>query len=165
MDDVAQDAKPKGLFDRSTKGRSLDSVSVQVERGRIRFFAQSLGETDPIHLDIDSARKAGYPDLVAPPSFFMAIEAMADEERLRLGQPSLLQLLRCDFRRLLHGDESYTYRGLVFAGDELRFDTKIVDFYEKKGGLMEFVQIESTVSHPQRGTLIIANRSLLHRLG
>ena len=92
-------------------------------------------------------------------------EAMADEERSRLDQPSLLQVLHCDFRRLLHGDESYTYQGLVFAGDELRFDTKIVDFYEKKGGLMEFVQIESTVSHPDRGTLITANRTLLHRLG
>lgn len=165
MNDVAQDTKPKGLFDRSTKGRTLAPVSVQVERGRIRFFAKSLGETDPIHFDIDVARAAGYPDLVAPPSFFMAIEAMADEERSRLDQPSLLQVLHCDFRRLLHGDESYMYQGLVFAGDELRFDTKIVDFYEKKGGLMEFVQIESTVSHPDRGTLITANRTLLHRLG
>ena len=65
MNDVAQDTKPKGLFDRSTKGRTLAPVSVQVERGRIRFFAKSLGETDPIHFDIDAARAAGYPDLVA----------------------------------------------------------------------------------------------------
>lgn len=165
MNDVSANTKPQGLFDRNAKGRSLDPVNVQVERGRIRFFAQSLGETDPIHFDIGAAKAAGYPDIVATPSFFMAIEAMADEERSRLGQPSLLQVLRCDFRRLLHGDENYTYRGLVFAGDELRFDTKIVDFYEKKGGLMEFVQIESTVAHPERGTLITAHRTLLHRLG
>jgi acyl dehydratase len=161
--DVA--TKPAGLFDRSTKGHALPTVSVEVERGRIRFFAKALGEPDPIHSDIAAAQAAGYPDLPAPPSFFMAIEAMADEERARLGQPSLITLLRCDFRRLLHGDESYAYSGLVFAGDTLQFDTKIIDFYEKKGGLMEFVTIESTVSHAARGTLITATRTLLHRLG
>lgn len=161
--DVA--TKPAGLFDRSTKGHALPTVSVEVERGQIRFFAKALGESDPIHRDIDAARAAGYPDLPALPSFFMAIEAMADEERALLGQPSLITLLRCDFRRLLHGDESYAYNGLVFAGDTLQFDTKIIDFYEKKGGLMEFVTIESTVTHAARGTLITATRTLLHRLG
>lgn len=161
--DVA--AKPAGIFERSTKGHALPTVSVDVERGKIRFFAKALGEIDPIHSDIAAAQAAGYPDLPAPPSFFMAIEAMADEERARLGQPSLITLLRCDFRRLLHGDESYAFSGLVFAGDRLQIDTKIIDFYEKKGGLMEFVTIESTVSHAVRGTLITANRTLLHRLG
>lgn len=157
--------RPAGIFDRSTKGHALATVSVEVERGRIRFFAKALGETDPIHCDIAAAQAAGYPDLPAPPSFFMAIEAMADEERARLGQPSLMTLLKCDFRRLLHGDESYAYHGLVFAGDTLQCDTTIIDFYEKKGGLMEFVTIESSVSHASRGTLITARRTLLHRLG
>ncbi|KPF62259.1 hypothetical protein IP79_12840 [Porphyrobacter sp. AAP60] len=165
MSDADVAAKPVGLFDRSTKGLALPTVSVEVERGRIRFFAKALGESDPIHSDIAAAHAAGYPDLPAPPSFFMAIEAMADEERARLGQPSLVALLKCDFRRLLHGDESYAYHGLVFAGDALQLDTRIIDFYEKKGGLMEFVTIESSVSHAERGTLITATRTLLHRLG
>lgn len=161
--DVA--AKPAGLFDRSTKGHALPTVSVDVERGKIRFFANALGETDPVYSDIAAAQAAGYPDLPAPPSFFMAIEALADEERARLAQPSLITLLKCDFRRLLHGDESYAYHGLIFAGDTLQLDTRIIDFYEKKGGLMEFVTIESTVSHTARGTLITATRTLLHRFG
>lgn len=157
--------RPAGLFDRSTKGHALPTVTVEVERSQIRFFAKALGETNPIHFDIDAARAAGYCDLPTPPSFFMAIEAMADEERARHGQPSLVALLRCDFRRLLHGDENYAYHGPVCARDTLQFDTKIIDFYEKKGGLMEFVTIESAVSHAQRGTLITATRTLLHRLG
>lgn len=165
MSQVDVTAKPAGLFDRSTKGHALPAVSVDVERGKIRFFAKALGETNPVHSDVAAAQAANYPDLAAPPSFFMAIEALAEEERARLGQPSLITLLKCDFRRLLHGDESYAYNGLIFAGDTLKFDTKIIDFYEKKGGLMEFVTIESTVSHAARGTLITATRTLLHRLG
>lgn len=165
MTDSAITTKPKGLFDRSTKGHAMPTVSVEVERSQIRFFAKALAETNPVHFDVEAAKAAGYPDLPAPPSFFMPIEAMADEERARLGQPSLIRLLRCDFGRLLHGDETYSYSGLVFAGDTLDFDTRIVDFYEKKGGLMEFVTIESKVSHAQRGALITATRTLLHRLG
>ncbi|WP_439469165.1 MaoC family dehydratase N-terminal domain-containing protein [Blastomonas fulva] len=165
MADSDMTTKPRGLFDRSTKGHVMPTVSVLVERGQIRFFARALGETNPVHFDVGAAKAAGYPDLAAPPSFFMPIEAMADDERARLGQPSLIKLLRCDFGRLLHGDESYSYNGLVYAGDTLNFDTKIIDFYEKKGGLMEFVTIESTVSNEQRGTLITATRTLLHRLG
>jgi acyl dehydratase len=165
MTDTDTTTKPKGYFDRSTKGQTLPTVTVKVERGQIRFFAKVLGETDPVHLDVDAAIAAGHPDLVAPPSFFMPIEAMADEERSRLGQPSLINLLHCNFQRLLHGDENYVYLGPIYAGDELRFDTKIVDFYEKKGGLMEFVTIESEISHAVRGPLIRATRTLLHRLG
>ena len=157
--------KPKGYFDRSTKGLELPSVTVTVERGQIRFFAKVLGETDPLHFDVEAAAAAGHPDLVAPPSFFMPIEALANEERSRLGQSSLIDVLRCNFQRLLHGDENYVYLGPVYAGDDLRFDTRIVDFYEKKGGLMEFVTIESEVSHAVRGPLIRATRTLLHRLG
>lgn len=165
MTSIESIEKPKGLFDRTMKGRALPPVAISVDRSQIRFFAQVLGETDPVHSDLEAARAKGHPDLVAPPSFFMPIEAMADQERARLGQPSLVKLLRCDFRRLLHGDEKYTYHGLIFAGDELTFSSRVIDFYEKKGGLMEFVTIESEISHDARGVLVTATRTLLHRLG
>ena len=158
-------AKPKGIFDRTKKGVRLEPVVVPVERGRIRFFARVLGETDPIHFDVAEARAKGYPDLVAPPSFFMPVEAAANEERARLGQLPILNLINCDYRYLLHGDETYEYFGLIFAGDEVALSTTIVDFYEKRGGAMEFVTIESELSHCERGALVRTRRTLLHRLG
>lgn len=157
-------AKPKGIFDRSKKGTRLAPVVVPVERGRIRFFARVLGETDPIHFDVAEAKAKGHPDLVAPPSFFMPIEAAANEERERLGQRSILNLINCDYRYLLHGDETYDYFGLIFAGDEVTLITTIINFYERKGGAMEFVTIESELSHVARGPLVRARRTLLHRL-
>lgn len=158
-------AKPKGIFDRTKRGTRLGPIVVPIERGRIRFFSRVLGETDPIHFDVAEARAKGYPDLVAPPSFFMPIEAAANEERARLGQLPILNLINCDYRYLLHGDENYEYSGLIFAGDEVVLTTTIVDFYEKKGGAMEFVAIESELSHAERGLLVRARRTLLHRLG
>lgn len=153
-----------GLFDRSSKGQSIGPVAVQIERERIRFFAQVLGETDPIHWDVAAARSQGHPDLVAPPSFFMAIEAMANEELLRAGLAPASELIGCDFRYLLHGDESYNYGGLIYAGDVVSFSTRVLDFLDKKGGAIELAALESHVEHAERGILIRARRQLLHRL-
>lgn len=68
-------------------------------------------------------------------------------------------------KRLLHGDEHYSYHGLIFAGDTVSFDTRVVDFHDRKGGMLEFVTLESRITHAERGVLISATRNLLHRLG
>ena len=164
MTEHPAEVNPRGIFDRSKNGHTTNPVSVQIERGRIRFLAQVLGLADPIHFDVETARTRGYPDLVAPPSFFMVIEADASEHLRRLGHRSILDQIGSDYRYLLHGDERYDYSGALFAGDEVSLTTRIVDFYDRKGGSMEFVTLRSTVSHSQRGVLIDATRTLLHRL-
>ena len=158
-------AAPRGLFDRSTKGLSFDPVTVQVERDRVRFFAQVLGASDPIHFDVVAAQAEGHHDLVAPPSFFMVIESMARDESQRAGHVSPLERIGCDFRYLLHGDEQYDYRGLIYAGDVLKLTTTVVDFYEKKGGALEFATLRSVVEHEVRGVLVNATRTMLHKFG
>ena len=155
----------KGLFKRETKGMSIDPVAVQVERGRVRFFADVLAEKNLLYTDVEYARANGHPDVATPPSFFMVLEALANEERSRRGKKNVVELIGCDFRYLLHGDEHYSYDGLIYAGDEVTVSTHIIDFYDKKGGAMEFVVLESLVSHAQRGVLLRAKRTLLHRLG
>jgi hypothetical protein len=158
-------ANPKGLFRRDTKGESIAPITVRVERGRIQFFSQVLGEGDPLFTDVAAARAAGHPDLAAPPSFYMVLEALADDERRRRGEPVAAALIGCDFRYLLHGDEQYSYDGLIYAGDEVALSTRVVDFFDKKGGAMEFVVLESLVTHVDRGVLLRSKRTLLHRLG
>ncbi len=164
MSATAPAGNPKGIFDRSSKGKILEPVKVIVERGKIRFFTKVLGETNPIHFDVTAARSKGYPDLVAPPSFFTAIDASANEERARQGQTSIAAIVNCDFRYLLHGAETYEYLGLIFAADELTMTTLITDFYDKKGGDLEFVTFVSVLEHAERGVLVRATRNLLHRL-
>ncbi|WP_337187921.1 MaoC family dehydratase N-terminal domain-containing protein [Phenylobacterium sp.] len=164
MSETAIGVNPKGIFDRHTKGRVLASVAVEVERGRIQFFSQVLGVKDPIHFDVASARAAGHSDIVAPPSFFTVIDATVNEERARRGEPSAASLVKVDYRYLLHGDETYEYFGPIFAGDEVSLTTTVADFYDKKGGEMEFVTLISELRHAERGVLVRATRNLLHRL-
>ncbi len=163
MGDAAP-ANPRGIFDRSTKGRGVTPVSVLVERGSIRFFSYVLGVTDPIHSDVEAARAAGHRDLVAPPSYLMVVEAWAGGEMKRRGLQTASDLVKFDFRYLLHGDEYYEYKAPIYAGDEVSFTTHVVDFYDKKGGAMEFVKLRCEVAHAERGVLVRANRTLLHRL-
>jgi acyl dehydratase len=161
---AAQSSNPRGIFDRSSLGVTLEPVSIPIERGRVRFLAQVLGETDPIHFDLEAACAAGHPDIVASPSFFMVVEAAATEERTRRGTPTLLDVVKADFRYLLHGDERYFYQGPLYAGEEVSLTTKVLEFYDKKGGAMEFVTFESTLAHAKRGVLVRSQRTLLHRL-
>ncbi len=37
------------MADKSLIGHKLDKFSVDVEKGRLRFFAKAIGETDPVY--------------------------------------------------------------------------------------------------------------------
>ena len=46
-------------------GKTYPSTTYAVGREKIREYAQAVGETQPLYLDLDAAREAGYDDLVA----------------------------------------------------------------------------------------------------
>lgn len=156
---------PKGLFRRDRQGCSTLAVQVPIERGKIQFFSQTLGEVSSVHLDVGAARAAGYPDILAPATFFMVVEALANDQLRRTGHETTFEFFGCDFRYLLHGSESYEYVNPIFAGEEVSFAMTAVDFYEKKNGLLEFITLEGRIESAERGLLIRATRTLLHRFG
>jgi hypothetical protein len=157
-------SRRKGIFDRTMKGAATAEVTVEVERGRIRQFCQAMGEGGAIHSDVAVAQHHGYPDLVAPASYAHVLQYLADEELKRIGHLTVVELIRADFRYVLHGQERYTYHGLIFAGDRLGLKTTIIDFYDKKGGALEFVDLATEIAHLNRGLLVYGMRSLLHVL-
>ena len=46
------------MLDRAAIGRVLPPVTATVERGRLRFFLNAIGETSPIHHDTAAAQAA-----------------------------------------------------------------------------------------------------------
>ena len=153
-----------GLFDRTTKGYVSAPVDVRVERGAIAFFAETIGETNPIHFDARAARAAGFPDVMAPATYPVVLDMAAAKATERAGQPDLLTLIKADMRCLLHGTESYEYLGPVFAGDTVQVTSKVKGFSDARGGALEIVHLEMEIRHPDRGILAIAHRDLIHRL-
>ncbi|MEZ5716230.1 MAG: MaoC family dehydratase N-terminal domain-containing protein [Paracoccaceae bacterium] len=112
-----------GLFDRSSAGHRTWPVAVVVERGPLLFFAETIGETDPLCLDPAAARTAGLPDIVAPPTYAAALDRVAVMQAAREDQPDILALIGADMRYLLHGSESYDYHAPIHAGETVEHVT------------------------------------------
>ncbi|WP_160105729.1 MaoC family dehydratase N-terminal domain-containing protein [Pseudomonas izuensis] len=142
------------MTDKSLIGHKLESFSVDVEKGRLRFFAKAIGETDPVYINEAAAIEAGYTSLPVPPTFLKCLES----EGRDLG--AFLKLVDFDLGRILHAEQSFIYHAVACAGDVLTFDARISDVYEKKGGALQFVVTESRVTN-QDGVHIADVRSSL----
>jgi len=129
------------MIDKKFIGYEVPPTLWDVEKGRIRFFAEVIGATDPIHLDATAAKAAGYRNVVAPPTFIFRAES--DSGVLM----KLLDPLKIDLRKVLHGEQRFDYHAPVCAGDTLRFQTRVADIYDKKGGALEFVVNDTKVTN------------------
>lgn len=106
-----------------------------VERGRVRLFAQVVGERGTVHDDLDVARAAGHPDLLVPPTFFYSAE-IEDPE----GFAFLADLGVCPDETILHGEQRFEYLADVHAGDTLLVEPRVGSVQPKKGGTMLMVE-------------------------
>ena len=142
------------MIEKKWIGHQLPPSELLIERGRLQFFARSIGETDPMYTDLAAARAAGYPDLPAPPTFIFAAELESG------AVTSLLETLELPIQKILHGEQGFTYLKPVCAGERVTVRSKIADIYEKKGGALEFVLKSSEVRNSS-GELVAELRSLL----
>jgi hypothetical protein len=55
-------------------GHTLPPYAVDVEKGRLKFFAKAIGQTDPVYSDEAAAKAAGHPSLPVPPTFLFCLE-------------------------------------------------------------------------------------------
>lgn len=123
-------------------------MTVEVERGRLRFFARTIGLTDPVYHDVDAARRAGHRDLPVPPTF------LSNSLELELPNPlGWLAELGGDLTKTTHAEQGFVYHAMAYAQDELVLRRRIVDVYTKKGGALEFVVKQTDV---MRGDEILA---------
>ncbi len=61
------------MIDRKHIGLELQPLTVEIEKGRLRMFAQATGQDDPIYSDEAAARAAGYRSLPVPPTFLFSL--------------------------------------------------------------------------------------------
>jgi len=114
-------------------GRRSSELTVDIERGRLRFFAKAIGQTNPIYSDVDAAKNAGHRDVLVPPTFLFCLS-------MDVPNPfEYLEELGIDPVSILHGEQAFEYVAPVCAGDTVTFSTYISDIYQKKGGALEFL--------------------------
>ena len=148
------------MVDVSDIGRRLAPVTAHVEPGRLRFFRRTLGETNPVYCDPESARSAGFRDLPVPPTYLFCLEMMDADDPF-----AFLEELRMDISRILHGEQSFTYRAPVCAGDQITFRSRITDIYDKKNGVLEFIVMDTECRNDRGEHVADMRRSIVVRNG
>ncbi len=129
------------VIDKKHIGYAPSPTLWDVEKGRIAFFAKVIGLTDPIHTDEAAAKAAGYRGTVAPPTFIFGAPGDSGETM------KLIETLEIDLGKVLHGEQRFDYHAPVCAGDTLRFESRVSDIYDKKGGALEFVVNDTKVTN------------------
>jgi hypothetical protein len=133
------------VIDRKYIGRQFDPYTVEVEKGRLRFFAKAIGETNRVYTD-DAAP--------IPPTYLFSLENEKPEPF------DWLQSMGVHLGNVLHGEQSFTYHAMVHAGEKVTFEPRIADIYEKKNGALEFVVRDTNVRNAA-GALVAELRTVI----
>ena len=115
-------------------GFQFPAVEACLSRAQLNFFAKATGQTNPIYFDHAAALKAGYPDLVAPPTWPALLDGLTNEGKL-----PVIEAMQLVLENVLHGEQAFEYFGLLFAEEKIQIHSEIVDIYDKKAGALEFI--------------------------
>src|SRR5512135_1781957 len=140
------------MLDRSLIGRESEPAVHEVEKGAIRRFAEALGDPNPLCVDEATARAAGYPALVAPATFAVALSS---NDRFR-------HSLDLGTRSILHSEQQFEYARPILAGDRITVRSKVADVQERAGasGPMDVIVIEDE-GRDDAGGLVFRTRATL----
>jgi hypothetical protein len=115
-----------------------------VEAGKVREFARAV---------FDENWRADTP---APPPTFPVCVTAAFIETL------VVEILKLDRRRTVHGEQEYEYARPLRAGDRLLCRGRVAEDYVKegrRGGRMRFVVAEVEMRDAATGELVLRERS------
>jgi acyl dehydratase len=128
-------------------GKTYEPTTYLASREKIREYAVAVGETNPLHLDVEQARRAGYRDVVAPPMFCVVYCGAA------LGAAMFDPEVGIDFARLVHGGQEFRWGPLVVSGDEIATTLTVKDISGR--GEMGFYTFESVSTNQDGHTVCI----------
>lgn len=125
------------MLDASFVGKSLPPAPpYRVGREKIREFALAIGEGASVCHDVDVARAAGYPDVIAPPTFTVTFTMPLIEAFLR--SPAF----GWDYARMVHADQSIVLHRPIHGGDDLVTIIHVEDLTTRAGSHMLTLRCE-----------------------
>ena len=136
-------------------GKTYPPRIYAIGREKVREYALAVGESNPLYLDVEAARAAGYDDVVAPPMFAVVY-----------GLAAILPVLfdpelGIDFAHMLHGGQQFEWETLVVAGDEISTVVSVGDISER--GRNRFYVLVSTSTNQRGDTVCVGTWSNIVR--
>ena len=138
------------MVDQSAVGREFTSVTARVEPGRLRFFLETLGETNPVYHDGSTAP--------VPPTYLFCLEMMDATVPFEF-----LTALGIDLARVLHGEQRFDYHAPVVVGDTLTFRPRVTGVTDKKGGAMTLIVVDTPVTNQNGVHVADVSRTIVVR--
>jgi acyl dehydratase len=93
----------------------------EVSRVKIAEFANAIGDRNPLYRDREAAQAAGYPDVIAPPTFAIVISTAGSSSAI--GDPGL----GLNYAMVVHGEQRFEYSRPLRAGDVVTAQSTISD--------------------------------------
>jgi acyl dehydratase len=157
---VVSNGGPRGaevpILDPKTGNGFSQAALNEIERGAVRRFAESLGETNPIYFDENAARAAGFRDIVAPLLFPLALRSA--RTLTQVASPN---------RTVLLSEEQVEQFEPLCAGDQVAVSSRVIETSSRPGnaGPIEFIQLEDEGRNLEGKLLFRVRRSLIVRAG
>jgi acyl dehydratase len=87
------------------------SEPYEVSREKLKEFADAIGDANPIYRNRAAAVKAGFADVIAPPTFPIVISMASSAQAL--ADPGL----NLNYAMVVHGEQRFEYSRPLLAGD------------------------------------------------
>ena len=145
-------------LNRDFVGRSyVAPETYEVSRVKIREFAAAIGDNNPVFRDPEAARAAGYPDVIAPPTFPIVFTLSGAGEALRDPELGL------NFAMVVHGEQRFEYTRPIYAGDVLNCTSTITEI--RTVGRNETLTVKSDVTTVDGEHVCTAYNTIVERGG
>lgn len=141
-------------------GKEFPPVTATIEAESIKAFARALGESEPLYLDDEAARKGPFGAIVAPPTYPIAFMAQA-----MMGAAGSFEDLGLNFMTLVHGEQEFEWDRPLKAGETLTLTARIKDVYEKQGrsGALDILVLETEATDPSGARVFASRQTLVSR--
>jgi hypothetical protein len=128
-------------------GRETPSWPYEVTTTGVRAFARGVGYKDRVYYDIEAARRAGYRNLPAPPTFLGAPVFIPGECSETFGEPLNNSIrIKHGLTNGVDGSTETKYFETICAGDTLTAHNRLADLKVRESkslGKMLFITIET----------------------
>jgi acyl dehydratase len=129
----------------------------EVSREKLREFADAIGDPNPVYRSRAAASEAGFPDVIAPPTFPIVV-SMAGSAPV-LADPGL----NLNYAMVVHSDQRFVYTRPLRAGDVVTAQVTISDI--KSVGRNSVLTTATAIRTVDGELVVTAYSSIVERSG
>jgi acyl dehydratase len=124
----------------------------EVSRVKIAEFAEAIGDPNPAYRDRGAARQAGYPDVIAPPTFGVVVALPASIAAAQDAFPGPGPPI------VVHVEQRFEYARPICAGDVLHVESAVTSIREMRRSVV--VTTRTEIRTLDGGHICTANMTL-----